>query len=323
MTVTASYVLQGVVPQQIAAAPFDVQVVETYSDSGVAFTAAQVAQMGSGGSQILGYFSLGEAENYRDYFQSLSKSIIGPVDPNWPGNFYVAYWTPEWKAVAQKAIDGMISAGYDGIYFDVLDVYYTSWAKSHDPNAEQDMVNLVTSLKDYATSKNPNFKVWVNGAEELLDHPEYLSKIDGVFKEEVYYTDTGSKQPVSEVQYTVENLQKAIDAGKPVVTIEYVTGATKIADVHAQATRDGIGSYVGDLDLDGINYDGVLPGQTVHPVETASTAAMPMMLATTDPGTTDPTPVTLDPTPAGASHEWQHWSGYQNDHFQHGNHWHW
>ena len=31
-TVTASYVLQGVVPQQIAAAPFDVQVVETYSD---------------------------------------------------------------------------------------------------------------------------------------------------------------------------------------------------------------------------------------------------------------------------------------------------
>ena len=227
--------------------------------------------MGSGGSQILGYFSLGEAENYRDYFQSLSKSIIGPVDLNWPGNYYVAYWTPEWKAVAEKAIDSMITAGYDGIYFDVLDVYYTSWAKSRDANAEQDMVNLVTSLKDYATSKDPNFKVWVNGAEELLDHPEYLSKIDGMFKEEVYYTDTGRKQPVSEVQYTIENLQKAIDAGKPVVTIEYVSGATKIADVHAQAARDNLGSYVGDLSLNGIDYDGVLPGQTVHPVGGGST----------------------------------------------------
>ena len=191
----------------------------------------------------------------------------------------------------------MITAGYDGIYFDVLDVYYTSWAKSRDANAEQDMVDLVTSLKDYATSKNPDFKVWVNGAEELPDHPEYLSKIDGMFKEEVYYTDSGSKQPVSEVQYTVANLQKAIDAGKPVVTVEYVTGATKIADVHAQATRDGMGSYVGDLELDGINYDGVLPGQTVQPVETASTAAIPMTLATAEPGTTNSTPVTLDPTP--------------------------
>ena len=39
---------------------------------------------------MFGYFSLGEAENYRDYFQSLSKSIVGPEDPNWSGNYYVA-----------------------------------------------------------------------------------------------------------------------------------------------------------------------------------------------------------------------------------------
>src|SRR5258708_17519482 len=89
MTVTADYVLQGVDPKQIATAPFDVQVVETANDSGVTFTAAQVKQMESGGSQVLGYFSLGEAENYRDYFQSLSKSIVGPQDPSWPGNYEV------------------------------------------------------------------------------------------------------------------------------------------------------------------------------------------------------------------------------------------
>jgi len=147
MTITADYVLQGVNPQQIAAAPFDVQVVETENDSGVPFTAAQVSLMKSGGSQVLGYFNLGEAENYRDYFSSLSKSIVGPEDPNWAGNFQVAFWTPEWKAVAQQSIDKMIAAGYDGIYFDVVDEYYSSWAKSHDPNSEQDMVNLIASLK--------------------------------------------------------------------------------------------------------------------------------------------------------------------------------
>ena len=266
MTVTADYVLQGVDPQKIATAPFDVQVVETTNDKGGAFTAAQVKQMESGGSQVLGYFSLGEAENFRDYFSTLSKSIIGPQDPDWPGDYQVAYWTPEWKAVAEKAIDQMVAAGYNGIYFDVVDEFYSSWAKSHDPNAEQDMVNLVELLKQYATSKDPNFKVWVNGAEELLSHPDYVKAIDGMFKEEVYYTDHGTKQPVSETQYTLQNLDKAIAAGKPVVAIEYVTGATKIADVHAQAAHDGLGSYIGDLDLNGIDTDGILPGQTVHPL---------------------------------------------------------
>ncbi|MDB5653929.1 MAG: hypothetical protein JWQ94_1542, partial [Tardiphaga sp.] len=209
MTVTASYVLQGVDPKKIAAAPFDVQVVETESDSGVAFTSAQVKQMESGGSQVLGYFSLGEAESYRDYFSALSKSVVGPQDPDWPGDYQVAFWTPEWKAVAEKAIDKMVAAGYNGIYFDVVDVYQTKWAQSHDAHAEQDMVNLVESLKDYAVAKDANFKVWVNGAEELFSHPDYVNKIDGVFKEEVYYTDSGKKQPVSETQYTVANLEKA------------------------------------------------------------------------------------------------------------------
>jgi cysteinyl-tRNA synthetase len=78
MTMTADYVLQGVNPQQIATTPFDVQLVETTDDPGVAFTAAQVKQMESGGSQVLGYFSLSEAGTFRDYFSSLPKSVVGP-----------------------------------------------------------------------------------------------------------------------------------------------------------------------------------------------------------------------------------------------------
>jgi cysteinyl-tRNA synthetase, unknown class len=272
MTVTADYVLQGVNPQQIATAPFDVQVVETSDDSGVPFTAAQVKQMESGGSQVLGYFSLGEAENFRDYFSSLPSSVVGPQDPNWPGDYQVAFWTPQWKAVAEQAIDQMVSAGYNGIYFDVVGEYQEAWAKSRDPNGAQDMVNLVESLKQYATSKDPNFKVWVNssGAEDLLNHPDYVNAIDGTFEENLFYTDSGNKQSAADTKYNLQYLDKAIAAGKPVVAVEYVSGATKIADVHAQAAQAGIGSYVGHLDLDGIDTDGVLPGQTVQPVGTST-----------------------------------------------------
>jgi cysteinyl-tRNA synthetase len=162
----------------------------------------------------------------------------------------------------------MVAAGYSGIYFDVVDEYQQAWAQSHDPYAEQDMVNLVESLKAYATSKNPNFKVWVNGAEELLNHSDYVHAI-GMFKEDLFYTDSGSKQPASETQYSLQYLGKAIAAGKPVVAIEYVSGASKIADVHTQAAHDNIGSYIGHLDLNGIDTDGILPGQTVRPIGTS------------------------------------------------------
>ena len=56
------YVLQGVVPAQIAAAPVAVKVVDLYDDNGQLFSTAQVAQMEAGNSLLLGYFSIGEAE---------------------------------------------------------------------------------------------------------------------------------------------------------------------------------------------------------------------------------------------------------------------
>ncbi len=85
------YVLQGVVPAQIAAAPVAVKVVDLYDDDGDFFTTAQVAQMESGDGLLLAYFSIGEAENFRPYWPTLPKSILGPVDPSWPGNYQVAY----------------------------------------------------------------------------------------------------------------------------------------------------------------------------------------------------------------------------------------
>jgi cysteinyl-tRNA synthetase, unknown class len=248
-------------------------------------------------------------ENFRDYFSTLSKSIIGPQDPSWPGDYQVAFWTPEWKAVAEKAIDQMVSAGYNGIYLDVVDEYQLAWAKSHDPNAAQDMVNLVESLKAYATSKDPGFQVWVNssGAEDLLSHPDYVKAIDGSFEEELFYTDSGHKQSAADVNYNLQYLDKVTAAGKPVVAIEYVSGAAQIADVHAQAAQDGIGSYVGHLDLNGIDTDGILPGQTVHPLGGGSTGGTG--------GSTGGTGGSSDS--GGSHHDGQHNHSQDNGHYGH------
>jgi cysteinyl-tRNA synthetase len=290
MAVTGMYVLQGVVPSEVASAPFDVKVVETYNDNGVAFSKSDVAKMTAGAGDVLGYFCLGEAENYRSYFKSLPKSVLGPVDPDWAGNYQVAYWSTEWKSVAKAEIARMVQAGYDGVYFDVIDEYEMAWAKKNAPggDAAGAMKSLVKELSAYAKSLDPDFKVWVNGGEGLLTDASYVKAVDGLFKENLFYDFDGSnKIAAADTQYSLDLLKYATNAGKPVVAIEYVAGnATKVADVHAKAAKAGIGSYVAELELDGINL-------ADNPVTTSggstgsSTGTGTGGTVTTNPGSTD------------------------------------
>ena len=270
MARTGMYVLQGVVPSEVAAAPFDVKIVDIYNDNMVLHTPAQVAEMGGGPGKalLLGYFSIGEAEVYRPYFSSIPTAALGPENTQWAGNYAVAYWTQEWRAVATAYIDQMIAAGHDAVLFDVVDVYQTAWAEANAPGgaagAAQAMADLVAYLADYAHARVPHFRIWTNNSEELLSNDTYFSHLDGMIKENLYYDDGGAKQPVADTQWSLAEMQRMIAAGKDVIAIEYVATATKIADVQTQATRDGIGYYTADINLDGISYTGVLPGQIMH-----------------------------------------------------------
>ncbi|WP_132252974.1 endo alpha-1,4 polygalactosaminidase [Methylobacterium segetis] len=277
MPKTGLYLLQGISPAQVAASPFDVRVIDAYDEDGTLWTRDQVTQMGGGSADphlLLGYFSIGEAETYRDYFKTIPASALGPENPQWKGNFEVAYWTDAWRQVATTYVDNLIKAGYDGAYFDVVDEYQTAWAKSHVADPAQAMADLVKYLADHARAQNPNFKIWVNNAEELLTKDTYFNAIDGMFKENLYYTDSGQKQPSDETAHSLGLMNKMLAAGKDVIAIEYVSGSDKVADVHAQADRDGLGSYVAHLDLDGIDYEGVRPGvgAPTNPAEPASPA---------------------------------------------------
>ncbi|GJD52646.1 hypothetical protein OPKNFCMD_5412 [Methylobacterium crusticola] len=277
---TGMYVLQGVNPAQIAAAPFDVKVVEIYDSDGRLFDPVQVRQMGGGpgGALLLGYFSIGEAEDYRAYWNTIPKSAIGPVDPNWKGNYEVKYWTDEWKTIAKREIDKIVSMGYDGAYFDVVDEFQLPWAKQNAPggDAAGAMKNLIGDLSDYAKSKVPTFKIWVNGGEELLTDQNYLSRIDGLFKENLFYNSDGSApQPRAETRWSLDYLKRAQAAGKDVVAIEYVSGPAKIADVQAKADAAGFASYIARLDLDGVSLDGVRPSQVMRDDGLSDPAAPP------------------------------------------------
>jgi cysteinyl-tRNA synthetase len=119
----------------VAATNYDALVTDLFFNDGVAFTAAEVEQLSkkaNGGIRmVICYMSIGEAENYRYYWQNSwatqKPAWLDAENPNWPGNYKVKYWTPEWQSIiygnsgsyAKKIVD----AGFSGVYLDIIDAF--------------------------------------------------------------------------------------------------------------------------------------------------------------------------------------------------------
>jgi cysteinyl-tRNA synthetase, unknown class len=286
------YVLQGIVPSQIAAAPVGVKVVDLYDDNGDLFSSSQVAQMESGGGNVLGYFSIGEAENFRSYWSSLPTSVLGPQNLDWPGDYQVAYWTPQWLTVSENYIQTMINQGYKGAFFDVVDEAETSWAEKNAPNgdAEGAMVTLIQELANYAHARDPSFQIWINssGAEPMLSNSTLVNTINGAFEEQLFYQDATHTQSSADVNFNLALLDNLVKAGKPVVAVEYVSGASEVSSVETQAKADGIGYYIANpnLQLDGVDTQGFTSGSGSASGSGSTRGTAPAVAITSKGGTT-------------------------------------
>lgn len=99
------------------------------------FTAAEIAQLrnkANGGKRlVICYMSIGEAEDYRYYWQDNwtgnRPDWIADENPDWPGNYIVKYWNDEWQGLIYKNRDSYLSkittAGFDGVYLDIVDAF--------------------------------------------------------------------------------------------------------------------------------------------------------------------------------------------------------
>lgn len=98
-----------------------------------AFTAAEIDQLktkANGGKRlVICYMSIGEAEDYRYYWQSTWKvgnpPFIVAENPDWPGNYKVRYWNTDWKNVIfgndASYTKKLINSHFDGAYLDIID----------------------------------------------------------------------------------------------------------------------------------------------------------------------------------------------------------
>ena len=193
--------MQNVDPLEIKLSPYDLVVIDYGFDkrNATAFPREVVDMMRSkpNGRQrfIFAYLSIGEAENYRYYWQDgwLTKrpEWLEPENPNWPGNYLVQYWNPAWQSLIfgspNAYLDRILDAGFDGVYLDGVDKF-EQWTRRRR-FAATDMVDFISAIAAYARVQRSDFKIIPQNGDGLLGSPQFLRTIDGFGREDLLYNE--------------------------------------------------------------------------------------------------------------------------------------
>ncbi len=259
---------RGIDPFEIAASPFDLVVIDIRPDvlygTEFTFSRADVAMMqrkpDGGRRVVIAYMSVGEAEDYRHYWQAAWTSDsavrprwIGPENPRWRGNFPVRFWEPAWQAILfgapDRYLDRIIDAGFDGVYLDRIDVYQEYL--SEYPAAERDMIALVGALSGYARSRNPKFLTVLQNAEELTPKPRVRAAIDVFAKEDLFYgiEHDGRRNSRAAVATSLAPMRALKRAGIKILLVEYPQDAAAAGDIRARAAPEGFAVLLADRKL--------------------------------------------------------------------------
>ncbi len=252
------YQLQDLRLDDLAASPFDLLVID-YSRDGSQekrWTKEDLSALKRAlpGRLVLAYLSIGEAESYRFYWEKSwgrkPPRWLDRENPDWKGNYKVKYWDPEWQGILfgspDAYLDKIIDAGFDGAYLDIIDAYEYFEGKGR-AHARTEMKELVGAIARYArrTRGGRDFGVFPQNGEELLADPDYLSVITGIGKEDTYFGyDRENRRTPEEATARIEgDLDRAVKAGKLVLTVDYARSRGKVREAYRRAEARGYRQY--------------------------------------------------------------------------------
>lgn len=121
--------------EAVTATNYDLLIMDLFFTDGTAFNASEIDLLkhkANGGKRlVISYMSIGEAEDYRYYWQtewnSNKPDWLDAKNPDWAGNYKVRYWHPEWQSIIYGNDDAylkkIIDANFDGVYLDIIDAF--------------------------------------------------------------------------------------------------------------------------------------------------------------------------------------------------------
>jgi len=204
---------------------------------------------------LIAYISLGEAENYRFYWDKIKdRSWVIGENPNWEGNYLVDIREKEWQElILNEVIPRIIEDGFQGVMMDTLDTAET--LESDDggdfKGSYEAMVHLVKTIHE----KYPDLMlISNNGFSILKEIAPYLSGmlVEDIFGMPDFEANDYIRVPPEIRRQKVEILKPLQEQYQmPVFNIEYVAMRNKaLARQYAEASHElGFVSYVAEKEL--------------------------------------------------------------------------
>lgn len=230
---------------------------------------------------VLAYLDIGQAEDYRTYWQDDweppragvrgTPDFLLSVDPDgWSGNYPVAYWDQRWKGLVIYNEDSLLNLvledGFDGIYLDWVeafdDVSVIAAAELAGIEPAEEMVAFIGEMRDYVAERHPNFLIVAqNGADLVDDHAEYLDVIDGLAQEDLsFYGEADTdwdddasgdiRQNPGYHEYLTGVLWRYVEAGVPTFCVQYAREQANVEQALRDAEQVGCVPYVTLTPLD-------------------------------------------------------------------------
>ena len=208
------------------------------------------------GKLLLGYISLGEAEQERHYFEHVkAEGILLQENTYWKGSYFVDVRDPRWtKRILEDLIPAILHKGFDGIFLDTLD--NPAELERQDPKKYKGMTKAAERLVHAIRRHYPTIPIMMNRGYEIL--PKVARHITMVMAESLY-TDynfekktydyapeefyTQQRDMLKEMQDLYPELQiYALDYWNPEDT-------ETIKKIYATQRKNGFAPYVATIEL--------------------------------------------------------------------------
>ncbi|MFC5454981.1 MJ1477/TM1410 family putative glycoside hydrolase [Prosthecobacter fluviatilis] len=261
--------------QKLASSDRDLIVIDAAFSSEGDWTPAEIQTIRTGkkGRRVVAYVSIGEAEDYRPYWQkswdadkngqpdAAAPKFLNIENPDWKGNYRVRYWQPEWQQIMLPAVDKVVAQGFDGIYLDIVDAFEfyeydaatQSWLDNR-PNPDtgktyrEDMIAWVAAIAQRARARQPGFLVIPQNAPQLLAHADYREIISAIGVEDLFVADRKLRTE-KQSRYVVGFLKQLQPSGKPVLVIDYPKSSAIHSAAFEAAARQGFTLLLTDRPL--------------------------------------------------------------------------
>ena len=204
---------------------------------------------------FIGYISLGEAEEFRWYWDEIkNEGFVLEENPDWEGDYYVDVRDPLWqKYVIDHIIPEILNKGFDGLFMDTIDTAeYLEYVDAEKYAGSVDaMVEMIKKIR----VNYPDIYIISNNGLILLDR--ITDCIDFALVEDLYTTydfdkneyGVQSSETTAEMFSVLKNFSKKTNL--PILTLDYVDPSNKkdIKKVMKKSRADGFYPYVADIHL--------------------------------------------------------------------------